>query len=266
MFDATKHPGFGDGLVRLGPEGKSVLLSFATEHRVEETLLDGFAAEAGEEICQGSDAKAAVEDVQQRDFRRADDERRHYHRVSVADQGSDHIPDDGWHFLPVASISEYGLGSAVSAEDGAEEVTFFRWPGTGEAGEPAVPHLWITFDRDDVRPSQVDAAAVQSMLGLAHWSAGLDVCRVEVPLRPLERLRIPTVLDAGVNPAWAPSDAPCWGMTRHLETDAPTCPELLWLLPREEAAPHGGIVPGLTAEPATGYLEKRLVGLKNETH
>jgi hypothetical protein len=73
------------------------------------------------------------------------------------------------------------------------------------------------------------ASGIVHKLGLRHYKTGDFVYRMELNINRYG-LRAPTVLDACLEPAWAPPTPGFphpWGVTRHLETGLAEKPELL---------------------------------------
>jgi len=74
------------------------------------------------------------------------------------------------------------------------------------------------------------ATKARSALGLAHVPTGDFLYRTTVALRPLDHLRVPSLLDTDGEPPWRPVEAaehPFSGWTRDLDTGGRGFPEVL---------------------------------------
>ena len=115
--------------------------------------------------------------------------------------------------------------------------------------------FWITDT------THADADGIRDSLGLCWMPRGAEIYRVciRLPRAPTRPLFVPSALDAGFYPAWrrpSPAHPSGWGMTRHLESDLPSHPELLAMPDAADdlEAVHVGAV---TTDPPTGYLRAR---------
>jgi hypothetical protein len=115
--------------------------------------------------------------------------------------------------------------------------------------------LWAT------RPVSGTADEVRDRLGLFRvGTAGTTIYRVRLQVTTTRDAWIPTALDAGTYPAWrrppTHHTAP-WGMTRHLQTDEPTEPEILLLADTEDSL-LADLVGTTTTAPPNDFLSIRL--------
>jgi hypothetical protein len=159
-----------------------------------------------------------------------------------------------WHHVTLASLQKFNYFTlAVRPASPPPRLPLARPMGRAQNG--ANRSLWITTttgpNADDLR----------DRLGLGGMMRDDQLYRVRmgVGVAPLRPLYIPTALDAGWYPAWrrpAPSHAAPWGMTRHLQTDAPSEPELL-TLPHMADAQEAGYVGRIGTDPPRGYLRAR---------
>jgi hypothetical protein len=160
-----------------------------------------------------------------------------------------------WHHVALESLQKYKYVS-LALRGGTRpppRLRLARPVGRPETG--ADLPFWIT------NATGAGADDIRDKLGLCFVPRGAQLYRIHIGVdaAPGRPLYIPTALDAGSYPAWrrpGASHTDPWGMTRHLETDVASAPELLALPdPADELdAHHVGLV---GTDPPRGYLRER---------
>lgn len=158
-----------------------------------------------------------------------------------------------WHHVTLAQLQRFQFVSfAMKASRPPRRLPLLRPVGRPARGMDRI--FWIT---DATHPSADD---IRNHLGLCLIPRGEELYRVRIGASAAGRpLYVPSALDAGFYPAWRrpnPAHASGWGMTRHLETDACSQPELLAFpdAADERSANHVGPV---QTDPPRGYLRAR---------
>jgi hypothetical protein len=165
------------------------------------------------------------------------------------------IAGSWWSHVTFAGLQKYKYVS-LTVQKGSRPPR--RLPLARPLGRPetgADRTFWIT---KAVSPS---ADELRDRLGLYYFGRGDRIYRVSIGMdtAPRRALYVPSALDAGFYPAWrrpSASHTHPWGMTRHLDTDAPSEAELLALPDAADAleAHDLGVV---ATDPPRGYLRAR---------
>lgn len=160
-----------------------------------------------------------------------------------------------WSHVTFAGLQKYKYVS-LTVHKGSRpppRLPLARHLGVEETGTDRT--FWIT---KAVSPS---ADELRDRLGLYYFGRGDRIYRVSIGVdrAPRRALYVPSALDAGFYPAWrhpGASHTHPWGMTRHLDTDAPSEVELLALPDAADAleAHDLGVV---STDPPRGYLRVR---------
>lgn len=224
-----------------GREERAVLLNLEEEDRVPDGVRASFhariAASAGKPIerflqaCWG-----------------------HTCVLSVPDAERGRIPAAWRTFVTLKKLQEtkYVSDAIVDAAEAPPRVAFDRAFKKVIGGREIV--IWITTTTDR------DADDVRDRLGLAFFSAGQVVYRIETSVDAKRPLHIPSALDGGNGAAWRRpprSHKEPWGLTRDLRSDEPREPELLTYSSDsdEKGATNVGV---LMRNPSDAYLKKRI--------
>lgn len=160
-----------------------------------------------------------------------------------------------WNHVGLATLQKHNYVS-LALHKGSKpprRLPLKRPIGQADTGEGF--SIWITT------ATSASADDIRDRLGLCFALRGDTLYRISIGIdtaaaRPLY---VPTAVDAGFYPAWRRPGAghtEPWGMTRHLETDGPSEPELL-ALPDSADAMEAHFVGIVGTEPPRGYLRAR---------
>lgn len=130
--------------------------------------------------------------------------------------------------MTARDAARYGAAAHIDPTNPPARFTFARPYMTDSSGHPVRRFIWVTFRPTGGIPDDGPTETVHK-LGLMRCKPGDFIYRIALNV-DRDRLRPPTVFDAGLNPAWAPpppGHRDPWGITRHLEDGSPQLPELL---------------------------------------
>ncbi len=209
----------------------AVLLNFEEERRIPADVGREFIEEVLGRFTDGISARAAVSaafTAHRRRYSSAPSDDPWSGILTIGPEAEGPIPPEGRRFLPSTAIRDARLFDTPFEEDQPLPPRL-RLKRCAREG---APWFFCAFDHGEAQESldALTATKARSGLGLAHVPAGDFLYRTTVALRPLDHLRVPSLLDTGGEPPWRPVDAaeyPNFGWTRDLDTGERGFPEVL---------------------------------------
>ena len=174
--------------------------------------------------------------------------------VSIGETERDRLPPAWRHYASLRKLRKLGyVSNAASLDSEAPPIVSLAHPyGAGRDG--TLRAFYATTARGD------DADNLRDRLGLDSVRAGDALYFVDVPGAPSRKLHVPAAPDADARPPWRrpPRDhvAP-WGLTRDLQSDAPSEPELL-AHPLPDDPREARRIGRVARSPSAEYLAKRI--------